>query len=90
MAPWVPFVNRPTRMASDSISLATAQAQLDAYLTAERKILAGQQVEIDGVRLTRANLLAVQSGIRLWSEKVSRLSSSAGGRGRVRNLVVCD
>lgn len=64
------------------ITLAQAQAQLERYLTAEEKVLLGQQVEIDGQRLTRANLAEIQRGVSLWNSRVQALSLTAQGRRR--------
>ena len=71
-----------------AITLAVAQAQLDAYLAAEVKILKGQAVEIDGQRLTRADLDSVQKGVAFWQKQVVGLSASAAGGRRTRTLIV--
>jgi hypothetical protein len=68
------------------ITLAQAQAKLDAYLAAEEKILLGQKVEIDGQALTRANLEFVQRGVALWDARVKQLSAQSTGRGRMRTV----
>jgi hypothetical protein len=68
------------------ITLAQAQAKLDAYLAAEEKILLGQKVEIDGQALTRANLESVQAGVTLWNERVRALDAKSTGRGRMRTI----
>ena len=68
------------------ITLAQAQAKLDAYLAAEEKILLGQKVDIDGQSLTRADLELVQRGVSLWDSRVKSLSSAATGRGRMRTI----
>ena len=69
------------RMAS-GITLAQAQAQLDAYLAAETRVLSGQSYEIAGRRLNRANLAEIQQGITLWNERVQALTRSSQGRSR--------
>lgn len=69
-----------------ALTLAQAEAKLAAYLAAEEKILLGQTVEIDGERLTRANLEAVQRGVDLWNKRVQALTQSAAGRGRARTV----
>lgn len=66
-----------------TIPLATAQAQLNLYLAAEAAVLKSQSYEIDGRKLTRANLADIQEGIRLWSERVA----AASGRSRARTIV---
>lgn len=70
------------------IDLATAQAQLDKYIAAETKVLAGQKVVIDGTEFTRANLDSIQAGIKLWGDRVQRLAVTASRGGRsVRRVV---
>ena len=64
------------------ITLAAAQAQLDAYLAAETAILSRQEYVINGRRLRFADMAAVQAGITLWDRRVKDLSSRAAGRGR--------
>lgn len=56
------------------ITLLQAQAQLDAYLAAETAVLSGQSYEIAGRKLTRANLADIQSGIRIWNQRLQALS----------------
>jgi hypothetical protein len=69
------------------ITLAQAQAQLDAYLAAETAVLGGQAYEIAGRRLTRADLQSIQLGIDSWNRRVASLSGSATGRTRARTIV---
>ena len=64
------------------ITLAQAQTQLDAYIAAETKVLAGQSYEIAGRSLTRANLKEITKGIEIWDRRVKELSAKASGRGR--------
>jgi len=64
------------------ITLAQAQAQLDAYLVAETKILTNQEYTFAGRSLKRADLASIQAGISLWNERVQTLTRSAQGRGR--------
>lgn len=70
------------------ITLAQAQAQLDAYLAAEMAVLGGQSYEIAGRKLTRADLGAIQQGITTWNARVVTLSNQARGRSRSRTVVV--
>jgi hypothetical protein len=58
------------------ITLEQATAKLNEYMAAETKVLAGQDITIDGTRFTRADLTAVQKGIEVWNARVSRLSRS--------------
>ena len=55
------------------ITAAQAQAQLDAYLAAETAVLAGQSYELNGRKMTRADLAAIQSGITIWNQRAQRL-----------------
>lgn len=64
------------------ITLEQAQAQLDQYLAAETAVLTGQEYEIAGRRLRRADLRAIQDGVALWNQRVQMLSNQAEGRGR--------
>lgn len=64
------------------LTLAQAQAQLDAYLAAETAVLGGQEYEIAGRRLRRADLRTIQAGIQLWNQRVQELTMRAAGRGR--------
>lgn len=62
------------------ITLAQAQAKLDAYLAAEEAVLAGQSYQIGERRLHRADLAAIQAGITVWNQRVQRLSAISSGR----------
>lgn len=69
------------------ITLAQAQAQLDAWLAADSKVATGQSYEIAGRKLTRANAGEITSKIDYWNGKVVQLSNSVAGRGRSRTIV---
>ncbi len=62
-----------------AITLTQAQAQLAAYLAAETAVLAGQEYTIAGRRLVRADLAAIQAGIKTWTEKVEELERQDNG-----------
>jgi len=64
------------------ITLEQAQARLDQYLAAEEAVLLGQQYEIGGRMLRRADLQAIQEGIRIWDDRVEKLSAKTAGRVR--------
>lgn len=68
------------------ITLEQAQARLAEYLAAESAVLAAQDWTLNGKRVTRADLGAIQSGIKLWDERAKTLSATAAGRGRARTL----
>lgn len=70
------------------ITLAQAQAQLNAYLAAETAVLGGQRYEIAGRMLQRADLAEIQAGVQIWNDRVISLSLSSQGRGRARTVVV--
>ena len=67
------------------LDLATCEAKLAEYLAAETAVLAGQVVVIDGARLDRADLAAIQGGITLWNARIQRVSR--GGRSRVMEVL---
>jgi len=69
------------------ITAAQAQTQLDTYLAAETKVLAGQSYEIAGRRLTRANLGEIQKGVEIWNQRVITLTNQAAGRSRARTII---
>ena len=70
------------------ITLAQAEAQLAAYLAAEAAVLAGQSYSIAGRSLTRANLDAIQQGIKIWDDRVQKLATSTTRGPRLYNGVV--
>lgn len=69
------------------ITLAQAQAQLDAWLAASLATATGQSYEIAGRRLTRANAAEITRNIDTWNARVVTLSNQASGRGRARTVV---
>lgn len=69
------------------LTLAQAQAQLTLYLTAETAVLGGQEYEIAGRRLKRADLDKIQAGITQWDSRVKVLTNTATGRGRSRTIL---
>lgn len=68
------------------ITLVQAEARLALYLDAEVKVLAGQEVRIDGEWMRRADLEMIQTGIRLWEGRVQRLANTTGGL-KVREVI---
>jgi len=66
------------------LTVALAQAQLDLYLDAERKVLSNQSYSLLGRTLTRANLAEIQAGIDLWDRRIKDLTAKESGRGRTR------
>ena len=70
-------------MTAKDEKLAVAKARLTLYYKAEKAILSGQSYEIEGVKLTRADLGKVQDMIADLENKVERLSAPARSRRRV-------
>lgn len=66
------------------ITLAQAEARLADYLAAEAAVLSAQDWSLNGKRVTRADLAAIQAGIALWDARAKALSGAAAGRSRSR------
>lgn len=64
--------------------LKVAEARLVLYYKAEKAILASQSYEIEGRKLTRANLKDVQSMIASLEAKISALKAKLRGRSSFR------
>jgi len=73
-------------MSDVGITLAVADARLKEYLAAERRVLDNQAYEIEGRKLTRADLQQIREGIVFWQGQVDRLDPKPIRRavGRVR------
>lgn len=65
------------------ITLAQAQAQLEAWIVADTAVASGQSYSIGGRSLSRANAAEITNKIDFWERKVVALSRSSGGA-RVR------
>ena len=61
-----------------------AECRLELYYKAEMAILAGQSYEVEGLKLTRANLKDVQNMITSLEKKISALNAQLRGRARFR------
>ena len=61
-----------------------AESRLALYYKAEKAILSGQSYEIEGLKLTRANLKDVQSMISTLESKISALNAKLRGRAKFR------
>ncbi len=61
-----------------------AESRLTLYYKAEKAILSGQSYEIEGLKLTRANLKDVQSMINTLESKISALNAKLRGRAKFR------
>lgn len=69
------------------ITLAQAQAQLDAWMAASIAVAGNQSYTIDNRTLTRANAAWIQNQITAWEARVESLSRATKGR-RVRQAAV--
>jgi len=58
------------------ITLEQAEAQLSAYLAASLKVAQGQEYEIGGRKLKRADLNYINEQIKYWDAQVKRLSTT--------------
>lgn len=69
-----------------AISLAVAQAHLDAWLLADLAVSQKQSYEIEGRQLTKADAADIRKNIDYWRTLVDQLSASgaaaAGTTGR--------
>lgn len=65
-----------------AISLAQAQAQLDAWLAASIAVARNQSYTIGDRTLTRANAKEIQSMITYWEARVNKASAPSGNRVR--------
>ena len=61
-----------------------AESRLALYYKAEKAILNGQSYEIEGLKLTRANLKDVQGMINTLESKISALNAKLRGRAKFR------
>ena len=64
-----------------------AETMRALWVAAEVKVAAGQEYEIGGRRLKRADLAMIGSRIKYWNAEVQRLASGATGA-RVRGLTL--
>lgn len=64
-------------------ALETAQQMYDAYLQAERAILAGKEIRMGGIGLDRwlklEDLDMVQAGRKEWERKLAQAAGAASG-----------
>jgi 3-deoxy-D-manno-octulosonate 8-phosphate phosphatase KdsC-like HAD superfamily phosphatase len=64
------------------ITLQQAELKLAMYLAAEEAVLTGQEYEIAGRKLKRADIEFIQRGIETWNKRVKDLAVSASGSRR--------
>ncbi|MCE5200552.1 MAG: DUF6148 family protein [Armatimonadota bacterium] len=70
--------------------LQKARRKLALWEAAEDAIAGSQEYQIDGRRLTRANLNEVQRMVHYYENKVARLAAGRGPGGRVRRIIPQD
>ena len=68
--------------------LHVAEGRLYLYLQAEQAILSGQSYEVEGMKLTRANLKDVQNMIASLKKEISALNTQLKGRARFRVITL--
>jgi hypothetical protein len=73
---------------AENTKLEIKKARLKLYLAAEMAILSGQSYEIEGLKLTRANLKDVQTMITKLESEVAALSGKR--RARLKFIVPRD
>ena len=64
--------------------LRIAEARLARYYKAEDAILSGQSYEVEGLKLTRANLKDVQNMIASLEKTISALNAKLKGKAKFR------
>lgn len=69
------------------ITLAQAQAQLEAWLAASLAVSSNQSYSIAGRSLTRVNASEIRDQINFWQSKVNIITRNNSGRRRTRYLV---
>jgi hypothetical protein len=60
--------------------MSTATTMRDAYIAAETAILAGQSIEFQGRKLTRADLVEIRAGRQEWEQRARDEAAAAAGR----------
>lgn len=69
------------------ITLAQAEAKLAAWMAAEEAVAGSQSYEIEGRKLTRADLGEIGKRVAYWNDMVKKLSAAGSGRRRTRYVV---
>lgn len=68
------------------ITLAQAEAQLTAWLTASTKVASGQSYAVGGRTITRADAREIRENIKFWNDMVKSLN----GKGmRITGVTPC-
>jgi len=66
-----------------ALDLATAQAQLDAWITANTAVASNQSYTINGRSVTRADAGLILSQINYWQSMVSQFQRQANGEHKI-------
>ncbi len=61
------------------INLATAQAHLDAWLSANIAVAKGKSYSMNGRSLTLADVNEIQGQIQYWERRVVAMQNNSGG-----------
>lgn len=65
---------------STGLTLEEAKIRYRDYLNAEEAVLLGQEYELaTGEKVKKANLKEIQAGLKLWEERIDKLSTNIGG-----------
>ena len=70
--------------------MSTASDMLASYLAAESAILLNKEYEMNGRRVTRQDLPAIQRGRQEWERRVSAENAAKAGRNSMVNYAKFD
>lgn len=59
--------------------MSTATEMRDLYLAAEKAVLKGKSISVNGRSMTHENLSEIREGYRYWDQKVQAENASSGG-----------
>lgn len=67
--------------------MTTATEMRDLYLAAEKAVLKGKSVSVNGRSMTRENLSEIREGYRYWNQRVASESAASQGGSSSYSLV---
>jgi len=67
-----------------SVSLSTAIEMRDAWINAEKSVMKGQSISIQGREVRRADLSEIRQAIQYWSKIARQLDRKRRGKGTMR------
>jgi uncharacterized small protein (DUF1192 family) len=73
-----------------ALTVAQAQAHLDAWLTADLAVAQGKSYTIGGRSLTRSSAAEIHQQIAYWEREVARLTAGRSRGPRVRGVIMRD